>query len=217
MANGCGRVANGFCTARSRWATTQHAGLRNRWRVVSNTVVNNDPADKNVIAALQQMGMVNQHQAHQQPPHPRPRSLYRLRSMLATMLNTTARPTVAGWICKVMAINDDGTYKIKIYRRFGWQTATTSVSAWNTTPCSALMDNGDVEGHEWSGTARAERAATQHAAEVHRPTSTNVMTTRNRPHRGGHQVFDTDMLGQVVEPENTSEFAANSATSRRRG
>ena len=85
--------------------------------VVHNTVVNNDPAAVTtaVIAALQQMGMVNPSPATPAAPPPA------LEVELPAAFNVGDHveyhsPTNARWLdrCKVVGINDDGTYRIEV-------------------------------------------------------------------------------------------------------
>ncbi|DAC53673.1 MAG TPA: hypothetical protein D7I11_06135, partial [Candidatus Poseidoniales archaeon] len=85
--------------------------------VVHNTVVNNDPAAVTtaVIAALQQMGMVNPPPATPAAPPPA------LEVELPAAFNVGDHveyhsPTNARWLdrCKVVGINDDGTYRIEV-------------------------------------------------------------------------------------------------------
>ena len=66
--------------------------------VVHKTVINNDPAavTSAVIAALQQMGMVNQTPAAPAAPHLHRRLCCLLHSMLEIMSNITVQPMLGG-------------------------------------------------------------------------------------------------------------------------
>ncbi|MBB70714.1 MAG: hypothetical protein CMB28_06380 [Euryarchaeota archaeon] len=83
--------------------------------VVSNTTINNDPqvVTEAVIAALQQMGMLEAQRVPQAPPIPEielPQSFN-----LGDHVEYHS-PTNQRWLdrCRVIAINEDGTYKIEV-------------------------------------------------------------------------------------------------------
>ena len=80
--------------------------------VVHSTVINNDPAAVTtaVIAALQQMGMVNQAPAAPAAPPPTPEVVLPAAFSVGDHVEYHS-PTNARWLdrCKVVAINDDGT------------------------------------------------------------------------------------------------------------
>jgi hypothetical protein len=85
--------------------------------VVHSTVINNDPAavTSAVIAALQQMGMVNQTPAAPIAPPPTPEVELPAAFSVGDHVEYHS-PTNARWLdrCKVVAINDDGTYRIEV-------------------------------------------------------------------------------------------------------
>ena len=85
--------------------------------VVHSTVINNDPAAVTtaVIAALQQMGMVNQAPAAPAAPPPTPEVELPAAFSVGDHVEYHS-PTNARWLdrCKVVAINDDGTYRIEV-------------------------------------------------------------------------------------------------------
>ncbi|MEC7089357.1 MAG: Tudor-knot domain-containing protein [Candidatus Thermoplasmatota archaeon] len=85
--------------------------------VVHNTVVNNDPAAVTtaVIAALQQMGMVNPTPATPAAPPPTPEVALPAAFNVGDHVEYHS-PTNARWLdrCKVVGINDDGTYRIEV-------------------------------------------------------------------------------------------------------
>lgn len=82
--------------------------------VVNNTVINNDPSSVTaaVITALQQMGMINTPQQHAPPISEveLPQSFN-----IGDHVEYNS-PTNRRWLnrCKVLAVNDDGTYKIEV-------------------------------------------------------------------------------------------------------
>ncbi len=85
--------------------------------VVHSTVINNDPAAVTtaVIAALQQMGMVNQTPAAPVAPPPTP--VVELPASFSVGDHVEYHsPTNARWLdrCTVVGINDDGTYRIEV-------------------------------------------------------------------------------------------------------
>jgi hypothetical protein len=85
--------------------------------VVHNTVINNDPAAVTtaVIAALQQMGMVNQTPSAPVAPPPTPEVVLPATFSIGDHVEYHS-PTNARWLdrCKVEGINDDGTYRIEV-------------------------------------------------------------------------------------------------------
>ena len=85
--------------------------------VVHNTVVNNDPAAVTtaVIAALQQMGMVNPAPSTPTAPPPAPEVALPAAFNVGDHVEYHS-PTNARWLdrCKVVGINDDGTYRIEV-------------------------------------------------------------------------------------------------------
>ena len=90
--------------------------------VVHNTVVNNDPAAVTtaVIAALQQMGMVNPTPSTPAAPPPTPEVALPAAFNVGDHVEYNS-PTNGRWLdrCKVMGINDDGTYKIEVLYQNG--------------------------------------------------------------------------------------------------
>jgi len=85
--------------------------------VVHSTVINNDPAAVTtaVIAALQQMGMVNQTPAAPVAPPPTPEVELPNSFSVGDHVEYHS-PTNARWLdrCTVVGINDDGTYRIEV-------------------------------------------------------------------------------------------------------
>ena len=85
--------------------------------VVHSTVINNDPAAVTtaVITALQQMGMVNPAPAAPVAPPPTPEVELPASFNVGDHVEYHS-PTNARWLdrCTVVAINDDGTYKIEV-------------------------------------------------------------------------------------------------------
>ena len=85
--------------------------------VVHNTVVNNDPAAVTtaVIAALQQMGMGNPAPSTPTAPPPAPEVALPAAFNVGDHVEYHS-PTNARWLdrCKVVGINDDGTYRIEV-------------------------------------------------------------------------------------------------------
>lgn len=81
--------------------------------VISNTTINNDPAAVTaaVISALQQMGMINHSQT--QPP---PIDIDLPESFTVGDHVEYYSPTNCRWLnrCRVISVNDDGTYKIEV-------------------------------------------------------------------------------------------------------
>ena len=85
--------------------------------VVHSTVINNDPAAVTtaVIAALQQMGMVNQTPAAPVAPPPTPEVELPASFSVGDHVEYHS-PTNARWLnrCTVVNVNDDGTYRIEV-------------------------------------------------------------------------------------------------------
>ena len=83
--------------------------------VVSNTTINNDPqaVTEAVISALQQMGMLKTQGVPQAPPIP---EIELPQSFNVGDHVEYHSPTNQRWLdrCRVIAINDDGTYKIEV-------------------------------------------------------------------------------------------------------
>ncbi|MBS83930.1 MAG: hypothetical protein CMA90_02085 [Euryarchaeota archaeon] len=83
--------------------------------VVSNTTINNDPqaVTEAVISALQQMGMLKTQGVPQTPPIP---EIELPQSFNVGDHVEYHSPTNQRWLdrCRVIAINDDGTYKIEV-------------------------------------------------------------------------------------------------------
>lgn len=83
--------------------------------VVSNTTINNDPqaVTEAVISALQQMGMLETQGVPQAPPIP---EIELPQSFNVGDHVEYHSPTNQRWLdrCRVIAINDDGTYKIEV-------------------------------------------------------------------------------------------------------
>ena len=83
--------------------------------VISNTTINNDPqmVTEAVIAALQQMGMLEAPKAPQPPPIPEIELPQSFNVGDHVEYNS---PTNQRWLdrCRVVAINEDGTYKIEV-------------------------------------------------------------------------------------------------------
>jgi hypothetical protein len=83
--------------------------------VVHNTVINNDAnaVTAAVIAALQQLGVLGENTPHQAPPTP---EIELPQSFQVGDHVEYHSPTNARWLnqCKVVAINDDGTYRVEV-------------------------------------------------------------------------------------------------------
>ena len=126
--------------------------------VVHNTVINNDPAAVTtaVIAALQQMGMVNQTPAAPAAPPPTPEVELPAAFNIGDHVEYHS-PTNAQWLdrCKVVGINDDGTYRIEVpYQDSIVQTKHAVVigSAPGTIrPASPPFNVGDRVFVDWKG------------------------------------------------------------------
>jgi Ca2+-binding EF-hand superfamily protein len=83
--------------------------------IVSNTVINNDPAvvTAAVITALQQLGMLGENTPQQSPPTPE----IELPQFFQVGDHVEYHsPTNERWLnrCKVVALNDDGTYRVEV-------------------------------------------------------------------------------------------------------
>ena len=105
--------------------------------VVHSTVINNDPAAVTtaVIAALQQMGMVNQTPAAPAAPPPTPAVELPAAFSVGDHVEYHS-PTNARWLdrCKVVAINDDGTYRIESPRAPGLKRSMLLSSVQHPVP-----------------------------------------------------------------------------------
>ena len=125
--------------------------------VVHSTVINNDPAavTSAVIAALQQMGMVNQTPAAPVAPPPTPEVELPAAFSVGDHVEYHS-PTNARWLdrCKVVAINDDGTYRIEVPKSTRVETKHAVVigSAPGTIrPASPPYNAGDRVFVDWKG------------------------------------------------------------------
>ena len=126
--------------------------------VVHSTVINNDPAavTSAVIAALQQMGMVNQTPTAPAAPPPTPEVVLPATFNVGDHVEYHS-PTNARWLdrCKVVSINDDGTYRIEVpYQDSIVQTKHAVVigSAPGTIrPASPPYNAGDRVFVDWKG------------------------------------------------------------------
>jgi len=126
--------------------------------VVHKTVINNDPTavTSAVIAALQQMGMVNQTPAAPAAPPPTPEVVLPAAFNVGDHVEYHS-PTNARWLdrCKVVGINDDGTYRIEVpYQDSIVQTKHAVVigSAPGTIrPASPPFNVGDRVFVDWKG------------------------------------------------------------------
>ena len=126
--------------------------------VVHKTVINNDPTavTSAVIAALQQMGMVNQTPAAPAAPPPTPEVVLPAAFNVGDHVEYHS-PTNARWLdrCKVVGINDDGTYRIEVpYQDSIVQTKHAVVigSAPGTIrPASPPFNAGDRVFVDWKG------------------------------------------------------------------
>ena len=125
--------------------------------VVHSTVINNDPAavTSAVIAALQQMGMVNQTPTAPAAPPPTPEVVLPAAFNVGDHVEYHS-PTNARWLdrCKVVAINDDGTYRIEVPKSTRVETKHAVVigSAPGTIrPASPPYNAGDRVFVDWKG------------------------------------------------------------------
>ena len=125
--------------------------------VVHSTVINNDPAavTSAVIAALQQMGMVNQTPAAPVAPPPTPEVELPAAFSVGDHVEYHS-PTNARWLdrCKVVAINDDGTYRIEVPKSTRVETKHAVVigsSPGTIRPASPPYNAGDRVFVDWKG------------------------------------------------------------------
>ena len=125
--------------------------------VVHSTVINNDPAavTSAVIAALQQMGMVNQTPSAPVAPPPTPEIVLPAAFNVGDHVEYHS-PTNARWLdrCKVVGINDDGTYRIEVPKSTRVETKHAVVigSAPGTIrPASPPYNAGDRVFVDWKG------------------------------------------------------------------
>ena len=125
--------------------------------VVHSTVINNDPAavTSAVIAALQQMGMVNQTPSAPVAPPPTPEVVLPAAFNVGDHVEYHS-PTNERWLdrCKVMGINDDGTYRIEVPKSTRVETKHAVVigSAPGTIrPASPPYNAGDRVFVDWKG------------------------------------------------------------------
>jgi hypothetical protein len=125
--------------------------------VVHSTVINNDPAAVTtaVITALQQMGMVNPAPATPAAPPPTPEVELPAAFNVGDHVEYHS-PTNARWLdrCKVVAINDDGTYRIEVPKSTRVETKHAVVigSAPGTIrPASPPYSAGDRVFVDWKG------------------------------------------------------------------
>ena len=136
--------------------------------VISNTTINNDPAAVTaaVISALQQMGMINHTQ-----PQPPPIDIDLPESFKVGDHVEYNSPTNSRWLnrCKVISVNDDGTYKIEVpYSEGVIQTKHAVVigtSPGTIRPASVPFKQGDKVfvnwknyGHYYSGRISRENS-----------------------------------------------------------
>ncbi|MBT60297.1 MAG: hypothetical protein CMA63_01935 [Euryarchaeota archaeon] len=125
--------------------------------VVHSTVINNDPeaVTSAVIAALQQMGMVNQ--APSVPAALPPLAEVELPASFSVGDHVEYHsPTNARWLdrCKIVAINDDGTYRIEVPKdaRVEIKHAVVIGSSPGTIrPSSPPFNTGDRVFVDWKG------------------------------------------------------------------
>jgi len=115
--------------------------------VVSNTVINNDPAAVTtaVITALQQLGLLGENVPYQAPPTPEielPQSFH-----VGDHVEYHS-PTNSRWLnrCRVVAINDDGTYKVEVPKDTMIETKLAVIigtSPGSIRPASIPFKSGD--------------------------------------------------------------------------
>jgi len=115
--------------------------------VVSNTVINNDPAvvTTAVITALQQLGLLGENDTNQAPPTP---DIELPQSFQVGDHVEYHSPTNARWLnrCKVVAINDDGTYRVEVPKDTMVETKLAVVigtSPGTIRPASIPFKSGD--------------------------------------------------------------------------
>ena len=137
--------------------------------VVSNTVINNDPAAVTtaVITALQQLGLLGENTPQQAPPAP---EIELPQSFQVGDHVEYHSPTNARWLnrCKVVAINDDGTYRIEVPKDNAIETKLAVVigtSPGTIRPASIPFKSGDRvfvnwknHGHYFPGKIASENA-----------------------------------------------------------
>ena len=137
--------------------------------VVSNTVINNDPAAVTtaVITALQQLGLLGENVPYQAPPTPEielPQSFH-----VGDHVEYHS-PTNSRWLnrCRVVAINDDGTYKVEVPKDTMIETKLAVIigtSPGSIRPASIPFKSGDRvfvnwknHGHYFPGKIASENA-----------------------------------------------------------
>ena len=115
--------------------------------VVHNTVINNDAnaVTAAVIAALQQLGVLGENTPHQAPPTP---EIELPQSFQVGDHVEYHSPTNARWLnqCKVVAINDDGTYRVEVPKDTVIETKLAVVigtSPGTIRPASIPLKSGD--------------------------------------------------------------------------
>ena len=137
--------------------------------VVSNTVINNDPTAVTaaVITALQQLGMLGDSTTQQAPPTP---EIELPQSFQVGDHVEYHSPTNARWLnrCKVVAINDDGTYRVEVPKDTVIETKLAVVigtSPGTIRPASIPFKQGDRvfvnwinRGHYYPGKIASENA-----------------------------------------------------------
>ena len=114
--------------------------------VISNTTINNDPSavTSAVITALQQMGMITTPQPQSPPVH----EVELPKSFEIGDHVEYHSPTNQRWLnrCKVVAINDDGTYKVEVPKQNKIETKHAVVigtSPGTIRPASIPFEIGD--------------------------------------------------------------------------
>jgi len=137
--------------------------------IVSNTVINNDPAAVTaaVITALQQLGMLGDNTPQQSPPTPE----IELPQYFQVGDHVEYHsPTNSRWLnrCKVVAINDDGTYRVEVPKDTVIETKSAVVigtSPGTIRPASIPFKQGDRvfvnwinRGHYYPGKIASENA-----------------------------------------------------------
>jgi len=137
--------------------------------VVSNTVINNDPAAVTtaVVTALQQLGLLGDNTPNQVPPTP---DIELPQSFQVGDHFEYHSPTNARWLnrCRVIAINDDGTYKVEVPKDTMIETKLAVVigtSPGTIRPASIPFKSGDRvfvnwknHGHYFPGKIASENA-----------------------------------------------------------
>ncbi len=122
--------------------------------VVSNTIINNDPTAVTaaVVTALQQLGMIGQTAQSQAPPVPE------IELPLSFIVGDHVEyhsPTNERWLdrCKVVAVNDDGTYRIEVPKSTVVETKPAVVigsSPGTIRPASIPYKSGDRVFANWN-------------------------------------------------------------------